>query len=110
MLPTNRDNKSWNEINNQFLKGGFNWFNNKNPDHNNWYYLYYINGNSEYPGINNQKYHCEILSRRKKFNKVTNWLKHIEKFEEVREHINKQNKCGEKEVLENLNKATICSH
>ena len=31
---------SWKEINSQFLKGGFDWYGQRNPNHNNWYYFY----------------------------------------------------------------------
>jgi hypothetical protein len=74
-LPIDRDNESWAKINYQFLKGGFEWYNQCNPDHNRWYYLYYI-GEGE-------RVSCEFLAVRKRRHKVTPWLRNIEKFEEI---------------------------
>jgi len=74
-LPINRDNVLWAKINDQFLKGGFQWYNRCNPGNNNWYYLYYIE--------EGEKRSAKKVSRYKKWNKVTNWLRHIEKFEEI---------------------------
>ena len=76
-LPINRDNVLWAKINSQFLKGGFQWYNRRHQGNNNWYYLYYI-GEGE-------KRSAKKVSRHKKWNKVTNWLRHIEKFEEIKE-------------------------
>ena len=83
MLPIQRDNKKWKKINSQFLKGGFEWYNQRNPRYKNWYYLYYILGNSCQLGVDTQKQRCKNVSRRKRRNKVTSWLRNIEKFEEI---------------------------
>ena len=64
----------WKEINSQFLKGGFDWYGQRNPNHNNWYYLYYIS--------EGEKRSCKMVSKYKRLNKVTTWLRNIEKFEE----------------------------
>lgn len=80
ILPLHRDNNSWDKINTQYFKGGFNWYNQKNPHHNNWYYHYYINII--------EKKSCKNISKRKKYNKVSNWLRNIEKFEEIHNKLN----------------------
>lgn len=76
MLPINRNNKSWSKINSQFFKGGFNWYSQKNPDWKRWYYKYYI--------CVGEKSSCLKVARRR--NKVTNWLRNIEKFEEIKKN------------------------
>ena len=82
ILPKNRDNVLWGKINSQFLKGGFAWYGKRNPSHNNWYYLYYIN--------EGEKCSCKQMSKYKKWNKVTCWLRHIEKFEEIHKNYKKK--------------------
>ena len=74
-LPINRDNESWVKINYQFLKGGFNWYNQKIPDWGRWYYKYYLS---------EEKYCCLKIARNRR-NKVTRWLRNIEKFEKIKE-------------------------
>lgn len=75
-LPINRPNSSWDILNKQFLKGGFDWYNQPNPSNNNWYYLYYIR--------EGETYSCKKISRQ--YNRrrlVTHWLRNIEMFENV---------------------------
>ena len=72
-LPTARN--VWKEINNQFLKGGFDWYGQRNPHHNDWYYLYYIS--------EGEKRSCKMVSKYSNYIKVTTWLRNIEKFEEI---------------------------
>ena len=74
-LPIGRNNESWSKINYQFLKGGFNWYNQKIPDWRRWYYKYYLS---------EEKYCCLKIARNRR-NKVTCWLRNIEKFEKIKE-------------------------
>ena len=77
-LPINRDNDSWAKINSQFLKGGFDWYNQHIPDLRRWYYNYYLLDGSE-------RYCCLKIAWGRRRNKVTCWLRNIEKFEEIKE-------------------------
>ena len=88
-LPINRDNNSWEKINNQFLKGGFDWYNQYSPEQNRWYYKYYILDESE-------RYSCLKVAQNRRRNKVTCWLRNIEKFEEINEKNKKEDKKNEK--------------
>jgi hypothetical protein len=84
-LPINRDNESWAKINYQFLKGGFDWYNQKIPDLRRWYYNYYLLDGSE-------KYCCLKIAWYRRRNKVTCWLRNIEKFEEIKKKYEKEDK------------------
>ena len=96
-LPINRDNESWYKINNQFFKGGFAWYNQCVPDRNRWYYKYYILDNVE-------RYCCLKVSRNRRRSKVTCWLRNIEKFEEIKEKYEKEDKENKKKEDKKENK------
>jgi len=87
-FPINRGNESWKKINSQFLKGGFKWYNQWNPGYRNWYYLYYIREGEESC--------CKRISKYKRRIKVSNWLRNIEKFEEIHEKYENQIKLNKK--------------
>ena len=88
-LPINRDNDSWAKINNQFFKGGFAWYNQRVPDRNRWYYNYYILGEGE-------RICCLEVAWFRRRSKVTTWLRNIEKFEEIKEKYEKEDKENKK--------------
>ena len=97
-LPINRDNESWAKINYQFLKGGFDWYNQKIPGWRRWYYKYYLSGECE-------KYCCLKIAWYRRRNKVTCWLRNIEKFEKIKEKYDQENRENkEKEYRENKEK------
>ena len=66
----------WTKINCQFLKGGFDWYNQKIPGWKRWYFNYYID-------YQHQKAAGMALFRKTRNSKVTKWLRNIETFEEI---------------------------
>ena len=82
-LPINRDNHSWDKINNEFSKGGFDWYNQKNPHRERWYYKYYLS-------VGRERYGCLKVAWYRRRSKVTNWLRNIEKFEEIKKKYEKE--------------------
>jgi hypothetical protein len=75
ILTIHKDN--WSKMNNQFMKGGFNWDNQGIPDWKRWYYTYYISEGEErscrmaakYGGKNMFQHGCGILKNLKKLKK-----------------------------------------
>ena len=100
ILPINRDNDTWTKINSQFLKGGFDWYNQRIPDLRRWYYNYYLIDGSE-------KYCCSKVAWNRRRSKVTSWLRNIEKFEKTKKQYEKEdreNKDKQKKDRENKDK------
>ena len=85
-LPIHRNNYDWVKINSQFLKGGFNWYNQGNPSCKNWYYFYYISEGEKRLAKNMATF------RKTRHSKVTTWLRNIEKYEEIHKNIKKKEK------------------
>jgi len=85
ILPINRDNDTWTKINSQFLKGGFDWYNQRIPDLRRWYYNYYLIDGSE-------KYCCSRVAWNRRRSKVTCWLRNIEKFEKTKKQYEKEDR------------------
>ena len=85
ILPINRDNDTWTKINSQFLKGGFDWYNQRIPDLRRWYYNYYLIDGSE-------KYCCSKVAWNRRRSKVTCWLRNIEKFEKTKKQYEKEDR------------------
>jgi len=85
ILPINRNNDTWTKINSQFLKGGFDWYNQHIPDLRRWYYNYYLIDESE-------KYCCSKVAWNRRRNKVTCWLRNIEKFEKTKKQYEKEDR------------------
>jgi len=77
----------WTKINCQFLKGGFDWYNQKIPDWKRWYFNYYIH---------TQKTKAIRMARFRKtrYSKVTKWLRNIETFEDVDKRYKQEDKIG----------------
>ena len=82
MLPIERDNDGWSKVNYQFFKGGFDWYNHNIPDWGRWYYKYYM--------CEDEKRSCLSVAWYRRRSKVTNWLRNIEKFEEIKEKYEKE--------------------